>query len=116
MEKPRPLPNAEDLQRLVERFHRARWVGGVSFVSPEPFNMEFTFLGQRRMRQLFEALKGATAENLHDGSELCATDAGTAIINRFADAISELHPPALSPGEKETLVGLTIAFGKEQRW
>jgi len=58
-----PIPNPQDLQLLVERFHRAKWIEGASMGSSEPFRMRFTPHGRWRMRQLFAAFQGATVEN-----------------------------------------------------
>ena len=115
MNTPRPLSNAEDLQHLIERFHRAQWITGVSMVSSEPLQMDFTLLGLRRMRQLFEVFDSATAENFPDQSNFHATDSGGILMDQFVEALSELYPPHLSQPEKDALLGLTMALHQRQR-
>ena len=112
----RPLPNSEDLQRLVERFHRAQWITGTSMVSPEPFRMELTPLGSRRLKQLYRVFRGANNDNFPDQSNYFATASGRALMAQFEEAMTELFPPFLSDGEKQTLLGLTLTFAKRENW
>jgi hypothetical protein len=102
--------DSENLQLLVERFHKAGWITGLSMVSSEPFSMNFTTLGLLRMSQLFGVFKGINARNFPDQSDLYATERGRIIIAEYVEALSELSPPRLSSGERDVLIGLTITL------
>ena len=115
-ETPRPEPNADDLQALVERFHRAHWISGISTVSDGPVNLNFTLIGKQRLRRLFGVFDGATDANFPDRKNLRATGAGSILMEHFRDAIAEIYPPPLTPGEMASLMALTMDMAKSEGW
>jgi hypothetical protein len=105
-----PTPTPEDLQSLVERFGRAKWIDDLNVVTPQDFSLVFTWLGQRRMRQIFSAMQGSTSANFPDEQDMHATASGRVVINQLADALSEIQPPRLSDSEWEALKALAYGF------
>jgi hypothetical protein len=110
LDAPPPIPTNEDLQSLVERFGRAKWIADLNVVAPKEFSLVFTWLGQRRIRQIFSAMQGSTATNFPDEQDMEATVTGRVVINQLADALSEIQPPRLSDSEWEMLKALTHGF------
>lgn len=92
--------NSEDLQSLVERFHRANWISGISMVSKGPFDMNLTPLGLLKMQHIFEVFNKLNRSYFPDENNLQATEAGKMLLAQFSDAMSDLMPPFLSQGEK----------------
>jgi len=54
--------DSETVQRLVERFARAKWISGCNIVTPDWHRLEFTELGQERMNVLAKKLGAGSKE------------------------------------------------------
>ena len=54
--------NSETVQRLVDRFARAKWITGLNIVVPDWHRLQFTELGQERMNALAKKLGAGSKE------------------------------------------------------
>lgn len=74
--------------------------------------MDFTLLGQRRLRQIFAAMEAATAANFPDEMDMRSTDIGRSVMDSMGEVVDDLLPPRLSAGEWATLHALALSFSK----
>jgi hypothetical protein len=105
-------PDSESLQCLVERFGRAHWISGAA-VTPEPFALKFTVLGQTRIRQVIAFLDGANSVNFEGDSFQPKTPCGKEIVDGLEQVLLELMPPRLSQKERQTLFALALLIKKQ---
>src|ERR1035437_8828553 len=100
----------DDMQRLIDRFAKAKWTTGLNIDSPAFTCLTFSPLGQERMTQLAEACR-LVAPHLFGGGRQKMNLANLIryAVRRFL-IIRELRPPRLSKGEHETLLGLSVFY------
>jgi len=108
----RLLPSAEALQRLVERFARARWIHQ-AMVTPEPFAIDFTELGKERILQVVSFLEETNSKSFPDPSDFKATAKGRELIAHLEQVLKDLTPPNLTMPERHSLYGLALSFRKK---
>lgn len=110
------LPDKEAIQSLVERFHKAEWLDGISMVSEERTRLQFTQHGLWRMRQLFAVFSQLPNDLLQNESNPSTFKLTKVLLGHYSDAISDLVPPALSRRERNALIGIAFHSGKRYRW
>jgi hypothetical protein len=115
MQPEEPLGNHEDLQRLVERFARAKWITGLNIVTPGPFQLNWTELGRTRMLKLKEFLDNANKETFPNESDYEETEGGKRLAGYLMEALEDLMPPILSSTERQMLIGLAVDFRRYLR-
>ena len=82
----------EDLQKLMERFAKAKWVDR-SMITPNPCKIDFTPLGTQRMTEM--------VDHLHD-IEASGLEPTGVSVGEFGEIIHELLPPNFSKSEFKT--------------
>lgn len=89
------MPEASDVQSLLERFQRAEWITGFSGQNGK-FSVEYTPKGIDRVQKLRAGFKDLKAA----GYELTSLAAG-----ETRECVAELVPPLMSPAETTALFG-----------
>lgn len=115
-----PIPNSTsdpvriELQPLVDRFARAKWIAGLNIVHPEFYSLQFTELGGNRMYQLGEVARPFVACVL-EGARRPGMLAWLKLFFRFRLIAGCLQPPAMSRNEINTLIVLAAVYDRERR-
>lgn len=83
---------------LLERLEKAGWTSGPSIATAQSMRLLFTPKGVERMKQLIAMATDPAGKN------------PAAMQQTEALILSELEPPALTPGEKYEFVEIYIAY------
>jgi len=103
-----------EVQGMIDRFARAKWITGLNIDCPEYFHLNLTELGSERMRQLGEIVR-PFADCAFDGARRPSTMDWLRFIFRIGPIARCLHPPALSKTEINVLVCMAALHERNRR-
>lgn len=117
-------PNVADMQRVVERMARAKWITGTNIIAPEQFVLTFTRDGKDRMRRIRNSLRTLTKRACLP-PKFCHYDLKSSPPMTFEEKVKvdseikpyleELQPPPFSPGEEDSLMTLLLFYAREEK-
>ena len=96
---------SEKLQFFIEPFARAKWIIGTNVVAPNASELNFTSLGQQRVRELFQIQQilfpkfFGNQPKANDGPSRASAQAS------FDAILAELNAASFSVQQKEFLMG-----------
>ncbi|MEY2466678.1 MAG: hypothetical protein QOD03_1199 [Verrucomicrobiota bacterium] len=106
--------NLEDVQSLLPRFVRAKWITGKNGVWPEEVQLTYTGLGKKGMLRIAEITKPLAPEYFGLPKQKPSAWTITKAVIRFEIACAPLYPARLSDREKSALVALAVALDRQQ--
>ena len=111
---------SEDMQRLVERMARAKWITGTNLITPEVFHFEFTPRGTQQLRSMAELLKRIAPKTLDGPAEKLSWWVGFKLKAHFFFKLAmcggELRNGwgTWTDGERGALIALVADYAKNK--
>jgi hypothetical protein len=107
-----PEYDSEDMQKLVERMARARWVER-AFVTPDPVSIVWSAKGKKRLAEVVQVLRRYAPGLFNGTGKRNGIVARLVMLFRVFKISSELQPPRLSMLEVKCLLILATHIGRE---
>lgn len=116
-------PNVTDMQRVVERMARAKWITGTNIVAPENIVLSLTRHGRDRFRRIRKSLRNHTTRACLP-PKFCIYDPKSnppmtleermKVDFEIEPYLRELQPP-FSDGEQDSLMTLLLFYAREEK-
>jgi hypothetical protein len=108
--------NSEHFQSIIQRMANAKWITGTNVATRTDLWLTLTELGRQRMKSASDALINAMPEwfksknpsNIEPGTIKVARQDMILRVLAVSSIVLELQPPAFSPGEEDTLLGIIL--------
>jgi hypothetical protein len=116
-----PDESPDDIQGIVDRMARAGWLTGTNIVTKDDFRVQFSELGQRKMKQLCTNFYSAVPDffKAKDTSALKPGDVSLnpnellVLLSNITVASQELQPPPITPAESKAFLGFVMVNVKK---
>ena len=108
------LDRVAEVQGMIDRFAKAKWITGLNIDHPQYFHLSFTELGSERMRQLGEIVR-PFADCAFDGAGRPSIMDWLKFIFRIGPIAGCLQPPVLSETEVNVLICMAALHERNRR-